>query len=494
MTHLPLRRDVVIAGSGFGGLSAAILLAKLGLRVSLVESAAACGGALRSYKRRGIDCPVGVHYFGAAGPNELLGQTLTLLDVREAADLQRIGASGVIDRYCFEEGQFDLPPDLETLAATWRAQWPEHREAVEFVVDALAQSMSNLRIDGHGNVARGATALGGIGKSAADLLDEIGCPEQLRRLLDMQAFWTGTPNSECPASFPFMTIGSLLLSAWRLGCTGAQFADALVERARQLGVEVIAGDGADSILTDGNKATGIRLQSGSTIEADFTIAAFHPKHLLPMLPAAALDEDYRNRVLSLKETFGVFGVAALLEAERHPAFDWNLFNVRGSEERSVFVTLQASEEPGWNRLIVLSRSDYDDWQRWHDTTTRRRGSEYAQRKEQECQRVLSRVAEVLGPLHEPRILDTWTPLTLRDWVGAPEGGAYGRRHSVHDSLHMQVMTRAPLPRLLLVGQNAMAPGLLGVAMAMLRVIQDVAGRRHVRGFFVEQLHPPGAVH
>ena len=77
-----MKSDVVIIGSGFGGLSAAILLARLGSQVTLVEAASHPGGCLRSYAREGVDCPVGVHYIGAAARGEVLGDFLDLLGIK----------------------------------------------------------------------------------------------------------------------------------------------------------------------------------------------------------------------------------------------------------------------------------------------------------------------------------------------------------------------------------------------------------------------------
>jgi phytoene dehydrogenase-like protein len=90
------------------------------------------------------------------------------------------------------------------------------------------------------------------------------------------------------------------------------------------------------------------------------------------------------------------------------------------------------------------------------------------------------VAEAIGPIHGAQIIDTWTPLTLRDWVGAPQGGTYGVRHSMRDGLDFLVMSRPPLGRLFLVGQSAIAPGLLGISMGVLRVVGALAGREALR--------------
>jgi all-trans-retinol 13,14-reductase len=93
---------------------------------------------------------------------------------------------------------------------------------------------------------------------------------------------------------------------------------------------------------------------------------------------------------------------------------------------------------------------------------------------------MDEVATAIGPIHEPRIIDVWTPLTMRDWTGARRGGTYGVRHSIRDGLEFLVLSRPPLDGLFMVGQSALAPGLLGVSMAVLRVATVIAGRQAVR--------------
>lgn len=56
---------VLIIGSGIGGLSTAIILAKLGFDVTVLEKSSLQGGVMRSDTRDGIDCAVGVQYLGS---------------------------------------------------------------------------------------------------------------------------------------------------------------------------------------------------------------------------------------------------------------------------------------------------------------------------------------------------------------------------------------------------------------------------------------------
>ena len=75
-------KNIVIIGSGIGGLSAGILLAGLNYQVTIVEKNPLPGGLMRSYRRVGIDCPVGVHYVGALGENEPLGKMFSLMGIQ----------------------------------------------------------------------------------------------------------------------------------------------------------------------------------------------------------------------------------------------------------------------------------------------------------------------------------------------------------------------------------------------------------------------------
>ena len=94
---------------------------------------------------------------------------------------------------------------------------------------------------------------------------------------------------------------------------------------------------------------------------------------------------------------------------------------------------------------------------------------------------------VLGPLEDYRILDISTPLTMRDWAASPEGSVYGLLRSVKNDLQYAVLTRFPVRSLYLVGQSAIAPGLLGVTLSVLRGVGEVVGRANLQNFLAGKL-------
>jgi phytoene dehydrogenase-like protein len=473
-----MNSDIVIIGAGFGGLSTAIMMARLGRKVTLVEGAAQPGGCLRSYTREGVDCPVGVHYFGSAAPGELLGDFIDLLGVRSALKLRRLGQSGVIDRFILDDEVFDFPDTAEKLESTLSKRFKDSPEAVAFVMSVCRSAMTRLTT-ATANTTPPALP---ITRTALDVLTEKRLPDRMVDFLAMQGFLLGLNLSVCPAAFLLMATGSLLMSAWELGCTGSEMAHALTQAAVDAGVKLVVGDGVVAIDVDNQRARGVRLESGSRLEADAVVAAIHPKSMVELLPPEALPEHYRVGIGKLEETAGTLCAVALLDEKFHPAQDFNVYRVRGTPRLGldgVYGQVRASGLPGTTRLVALAESPYQDWAPWHHTRTGRRGLDYRAEKMRRAERLLTDLASAIGPLHEPRIVDVWTPLTLRDWVTAPQGGTYGAQHSIRDGLDYLVLSRPPLERLFMVGQNAVAPGLLGVAMGVIRVAGALAGRQAV---------------
>jgi len=58
------RWDAIVIGSGLGGLTTASLLARDGKRVLVLEQHYVLGGFTHTFKRKGYEWDVGVHYIG----------------------------------------------------------------------------------------------------------------------------------------------------------------------------------------------------------------------------------------------------------------------------------------------------------------------------------------------------------------------------------------------------------------------------------------------
>lgn len=78
-----MKYDVVVIGSGLGGLECAYILSRAGLRVLVLEQGRQPGGCLQSYRRRGLAYDTGFHYVGGLDEGQPLHTVFTYLGLMQ---------------------------------------------------------------------------------------------------------------------------------------------------------------------------------------------------------------------------------------------------------------------------------------------------------------------------------------------------------------------------------------------------------------------------
>jgi all-trans-retinol 13,14-reductase len=62
--------DVIVIGSGMGGMVTAAALSQVGHRVLMLEQYESLGGQTHSFSREGFSWDAGIHYLGGFGPDQ----------------------------------------------------------------------------------------------------------------------------------------------------------------------------------------------------------------------------------------------------------------------------------------------------------------------------------------------------------------------------------------------------------------------------------------
>jgi all-trans-retinol 13,14-reductase len=474
-------KNIVVIGSGIGGLSAGIILSQLNYDVTLVEKNSVPGGLMRSYRRSGIDCPVGVHYVGALGANEPLGKMFDLLGISVEDLFERMGPDGIIDRYIFDDFTFDLPVGFAAYEKNLLDLFPQDRAAISLIMknvrDISRRMLTPSFLLNSGNPFQNIDYLNSMG----DLLGKLDISNGLREVLAVPVQLIGVPLTECPVVFHHMVLAGYLFSSWRLKEGGSHMADVFARRFAELGGQLILGDGAEEILLTSGKVAGLRLQSGETLPAAAVVAAIHPKVLLDLLETDVLKSSYRQRVLGLRETEGVVAVQVSVDAPAYQSLNHNIYRLptkdQGRSPSGFFCQLRRGNAEGANLLSIISGSSYSEWSRWENSQSGRRGAEYHDKKMNVARNLLREAGAVVGNIRNPVVLDVFTPLTLRDFVNSPEGSCYGVMRSQAQLLKIASLNNIPVAGLYLAGQNAVAPGVLGCILGSFNAARLVAGTK-----------------
>ncbi|KUG22536.1 carotenoid cis-trans isomerase [hydrocarbon metagenome] len=479
MRHPVEGKNIVIIGSGIGGLSAGILLSLLNFQVTVVEKNPLPGGLMRSYRRSGMDCPVGVHYVGALGEKEPLGLMFHALGIPVDELFVPMGEKGIIDRYIFDDLTFDLPASIDALEDSLRKTFPQDKQALNIIMANL-RKISGQMVDPSFLFSQGDPFQNmDYYLPMAELLDSLSVSAELRAILAVPCNLIGVPLSDCPVIFHHMVLASYLFSSWRLKECGSKMTDIFVSRFEELGGKLILNDGVKKISSVNGKVNGVILESGTTLFADGVVAAIHPKMLLQLLDADVLRDPHRRRIQGLIETEGVIAVNASVDAAAHPEINYNIYRLHADEkgiiQDGVFYQLRGENPSGFNLLSIITKSLYSDWSQWENTSTGKRGQEYEERKMNIAKSLVKKAEEIFGDLSSAQILDVYTPLTIRDYVNAPEGACYGIMRSSRQLLKAISLNNIPIPGLCLAGQNAIAPGVMGCMFGSFNAARQIIG-------------------
>jgi all-trans-retinol 13,14-reductase len=482
--------DALILGSGIGGLSTGIILARLHWRVAVIEKNPLPGGLMRGYLRGGVDCPVGVHYVGAYGAGQPLRRMFDYLGVGEAVAAERMGQAGPIDRYLFDDFTFDLPEGIDAFAAALERTFPADRRPI-------AAIMGNIRTMADLQNAWALFSSAALPFPDTDLflplalyLAKLNCSPRLRSVLSVTSSWMGLSEHDCPVIYHHLALSSYLLSAWRLRGGGSDLAEAFVSRFARLGGRLICNDPAAEIVTDGRAVSGVRLASGREIRGTRIVAAVHPKTALAMLPEGSVAPRQARRIRDLAETEGLFSACFALDARTHPELPHNIYRLHTGPEGwisgGVFHQLRAGGA-GTTLLTMITKSPFPEWRRWEDTATGRRGAEYEEAKRRRADLLLREAEEIFGPLAGVQFVDAYTPLTLRDWVSSPCGSPYGIMRSAQQLSVAASLHRKSLNGLFFAGQNALAPGILGTVLGSFHAVRQMIGHDRFAAEVLEEL-------
>jgi all-trans-retinol 13,14-reductase len=120
------RYDAIVAGSGVGGLAAAVLLAKhAGKRVLVLERHYTAGGFTHVFSRTGFEWDVGLHYIGDVQHPD--SGTRRIFDHLTDGRLQWAGMPDIYDRVIMPDRSFDFPAVSNGFASVCTAAFPGRR-------------------------------------------------------------------------------------------------------------------------------------------------------------------------------------------------------------------------------------------------------------------------------------------------------------------------------------------------------------------------------
>ena len=130
-----MKYDVVIIGSGLGGLVCGSLLAREGKSVLVLERQAQPGGCMQSYQRGGLSFDTGFHYVGGLSEGQQLHRVFSHLGLMELPWV-RLDADG-FDQVTIGHQTFPMAEGYDRFANTLSEYFPKEKEALKQYVNLM---------------------------------------------------------------------------------------------------------------------------------------------------------------------------------------------------------------------------------------------------------------------------------------------------------------------------------------------------------------------
>ncbi|NET04526.1 MAG: carotene isomerase [Symploca sp. SIO2B6] len=437
--------DVIVIGSGIGGLVTATQLAAKGAKVLVLERYLIPGGSAGYFEREGYRFDVGasmIFGFGTEGTTNLLTRALEAVNV----SLETI-ADPVQIHYHLPRGlELKVHKDYEKFLQELITHFPHQRQGIRKFYDECWQvfnclnAMELLSLEEPRYLARvffqHPLACLGLVKylpqNAGDIARKYISDPQLLQFLDMECYcWSVVPAQKTPMINAGMVFSDRHYGGINYPKGGVgQIAQRLVEGLQQAGSQIQYKARVTKIIVEKGKAVGVALANGQEYRAKRIVSNCTRwdtfEKLLPVEEMPAAEKRWRQRYqkspsfLSLHLGVNAEILPAGTECHHILLEDWEKME---DEQGTIFVSIPTLLDPdlapaGHHIIHTFTPSWIENWQGLSN-------SEYQQKKEQAAESLIERLEAIFPGLSQGLdYQEIGTPRTHRRFLGR-EDGTYG---------------------------------------------------------------------
>jgi all-trans-retinol 13,14-reductase len=504
--------DVIVIGSGIGGLTCASILVQIGKKkVLVIERHSKAGGFTHTFKRETkYEWDVGLHY---------VGQMQKGLPVRAIFDLITAGQvkwNRMPDpydvfiypgfRFGTRSGRLNLEHDLIT-------RFPQEERAIKKYFNdlhrmsgwtsrfVLARTLPDwLHFISHMITARGS---GLTAQTMGMYLQRNIRDPQLRALLMSQWGTYGLPPASGSLVAHAAIVNHYMDGGYYPAGGSKTIADSIVPVIEQGGGRVLLNHQVTGIMIQDNRAIGVtavkrksddsseqiflapqvvsdagaRITYGQLLPGSYqhpfvTEVRNYPGSVANVTLYVGFKEDPR-RILPVRgENYWIY------DGYDHDDLYARRNELLKGEARIAFLSFPSLKrgEAQSHTAEIMSFVDYEWFKRWADQPLKKRDQEYQQLKEKISQALLGLIEKhIAGFREQVAYYELSTPLSTEYYTGFPEGNIYGIPATPSRYKQKWISVRTPLKGLYLTGADSIGHGIVGALMGGVLTAATIIG-------------------
>ncbi|MBZ0328193.1 MAG: NAD(P)/FAD-dependent oxidoreductase [Altibacter sp.] len=503
------RYDTIIIGSGAGGLSAAICLAKKGQKVLVLEQHEVPGGWCHSFYLDGYRFTPGVHYIGQLDkgqPTSLLYEGLGI-----ANDLVFFRMNPKAYEHCrMGDERFDFPGNFDELVFKLQEKFPAEKKNIAKYLTLVRNVSKQLQLIPHIKTFWDQITIPfrtkQMGKYALFSLKRVINwylkDPLLKKILNIQFGDHGLAPAR--ASFPLhcAVMDHYFNGGFYPMGGGGAIIKAMTNCIKKEGSEVRTSTRVHRILLEGDKkkkAIGVQLDNGEQLFAENIISNADPDITYKKLVGR---ENLRKRLLKKldKTKYSVTSLMLFLtvdmdvtkagldsgniwlmaEGDLDEIYEEMLKPniLDGDEFLGMFVSCTTLKDPisfdgKHHTLEVITYIDYESFKQFENEESQR-SKAYLEFKDQLTTKMINTLEKVLpGVSNHIIIKELGTPITNRFYINSTNGSVYGTEKTLKQIGPFAFKPRSEIKNLFLCGASIASHGIAGASYSGVQTAGEI---------------------
>ena len=482
-----MKYDFIIIGGGMSGLVCAYILSKEGKKVIVLEKNSQLGGGLQIFSRDKTLFETGVHYVGGLEEGQNLNQLFKYLDLMDKIQVKQM------DKNCFDKIHFGNEDKFYSLGQGYKKfisnlvkDFPNQKQEIIKYCNKIREvctefPLYNLRDQNDYPISNEEV------ESVDEVIDSIITDNRLRNVLGSQNILYGGQKGITPFYIHALIINSHIESSWRFVNGSSQVAIFLAKSIRSFGGEVLKKSEVINANIINKRVSSVTLEDGTILEGNNIISSLHPIQTIRIMGQENFKGLYKKRINKIQNSVSSFGVHISFKKNTFPYLNHNVYHF---EDENIW-GLDDYTEKSWPKGLflcfhplknnsdyadgcsVLTYMNYEDVKKWENITSthfklNERGKNYKLFKIECEEKIISSLEKIYPNIKDSiRSVHSSSPLTLRDYNGAPFGTMYGFQKDKRHPLQSYIHTKTNIKNLYLTGQSVNLHGVLGVTISAL---------------------------
>lgn len=498
--------DTIVIGSGAGGLSTALCLARSGQKVLVLEQHYVPGGWCHSFTLNGQRFSPGVHYIGLLDEGQSTNELYKGLGIANDLTFFRMNKNGY-DHCMIANQKFDLPAGVDNLQNKLIEVFPKEEKNIKEYLSLIQKVNYELqlmpKLKGLWQKITVPFRTKHFGKFALFSLKRvIGWHIKdplLQAILNAQCGDHGLPPSK--ACFPVhcSVMNHYFDGGFYPMGGGSSIVKAMTSKIKSYDGEIRISQKVTKIIVENNKAKGVVLATGEAVLANAIVSNADPSITYLKL----IGEENISKKLNKKLSKTKYSVTSLimfltveLDVTKYGIDSGNIWRFKdeniddhfttltegniteGDKFPALFISCTTLKDPvsfngKYHNFEVVTYVDYDSFKDFNNSDEYH-SDNYELFKKKIIEKFLNNMEEIIPGVRNYIVqVELGTPKTNQFYINSTNGNVYGTNKTLNQVGPFSYKNKTEIENLFLCGASTLSHGVTGATYSGLETAAQI---------------------